>query len=34
MDVAQSFAPIKPQEEKTLMAHAVGVEPIFHLGSA
>ncbi len=33
-DVAQSFAPIRPEEEKTLMARAVGVEPIFHLGSA
>jgi aryl-alcohol dehydrogenase-like predicted oxidoreductase len=34
MDVAQSFAPIRPEEEKALMARAVGVEPIFHLGSA
>jgi len=33
MDVAQSFVPIKPAEEKTLMAHALGVEPIFHLGN-
>jgi aryl-alcohol dehydrogenase-like predicted oxidoreductase len=34
MDVAQSFTPIKPEEEKTLMARAVGVEPIFRLGNA
>ena len=34
MAVSQSFAPIKPDEEKTLMARAVGVEPIFHLGKA
>jgi aryl-alcohol dehydrogenase-like predicted oxidoreductase len=34
MDVAQSFTPIKPEEEKALMARAVGVEPIFQLGSA
>ena len=34
MDVAQSFTPIKPEEEKTLMARAAGVEPIFHLGNA
>ena len=34
MDVAESFKPIKPQEEKTLMARAVGVEPIFRLGEA
>jgi hypothetical protein len=34
MDVAQSFTPIKPGEEKALMARAEGVEPIFHLGSA
>jgi predicted aldo/keto reductase-like oxidoreductase len=34
MDVAQSFVPIKPEEEKTLMARAVGVEPIFRLGNA
>jgi hypothetical protein len=33
MDVGQSFAPIKPEEEKTLMARAMGVEPIFHLGN-
>ena len=32
MDVAQRFTPIKPQEEKTLMARVVGVEPIFRLG--
>jgi aryl-alcohol dehydrogenase-like predicted oxidoreductase len=34
MDVAQSFTPIKPEEEKALMARAVGVEPIFRLGDA
>jgi aryl-alcohol dehydrogenase-like predicted oxidoreductase len=34
MDVAQKFEPVKPEEEKVLMARAVGVEPIFHLGSA
>jgi aryl-alcohol dehydrogenase-like predicted oxidoreductase len=34
MDVAESFAPIEPEEEKALMARAAGVEPIFHLGNA
>jgi predicted aldo/keto reductase-like oxidoreductase len=34
MDVAQKFAPIKPEEEKTLMAGAHGEEPIFHLAKA
>jgi hypothetical protein len=34
MDVAQSFTPIKPEEEKALMARTAGVEPIFHLGNA
>jgi predicted aldo/keto reductase-like oxidoreductase len=34
MDVAQKFEPIKPDEEKTLMARAQGVEPIFHLAKA
>jgi aryl-alcohol dehydrogenase-like predicted oxidoreductase len=34
MDVAQSFTPITPKEEKALMARAAGVEPIFRLGSA
>ncbi|MFZ0960484.1 MAG: aldo/keto reductase [Terriglobia bacterium] len=34
MDVAQKFEPIKPEEEKTLMARAQGVEPIFHLAKA
>jgi aryl-alcohol dehydrogenase-like predicted oxidoreductase len=34
MDVAQRFARIKPEEEKTLMARAQGVEPIFHLAKA
>jgi aryl-alcohol dehydrogenase-like predicted oxidoreductase len=32
MDVAQQFEPLKPEEEKTLLARAKGVEPIFHLG--
>lgn len=32
MDVAQKFEPLKPEEEKALLARAVGVEPIFHLG--
>jgi aryl-alcohol dehydrogenase-like predicted oxidoreductase len=34
MDVAQKFQPISAEEEKTLMASAVGVEPIFRLGNA
>jgi predicted aldo/keto reductase-like oxidoreductase len=34
MDVAQNFEPIKPEEEKALMARAQGVEPIFHLAKA
>jgi aryl-alcohol dehydrogenase-like predicted oxidoreductase len=34
MDVAQNFEPIKPEEEKALLARAVGVEPIFHLAKA
>jgi aryl-alcohol dehydrogenase-like predicted oxidoreductase len=34
MDVAQNFQPISAEEEKTLMASAAGVEPIFHLGTA
>jgi aryl-alcohol dehydrogenase-like predicted oxidoreductase len=34
MDVAQSYMPLKPEEEKTLLASAKGVEPIFHLGRA
>jgi aryl-alcohol dehydrogenase-like predicted oxidoreductase len=34
MDVAQSFKPIKPDEERLLMERATGVEPIFHLGNA
>jgi hypothetical protein len=34
MDVAQKFEPIKPEEEKDLMARAQGVEPIFHLAKA
>jgi aryl-alcohol dehydrogenase-like predicted oxidoreductase len=34
MDVAQKFTPVSAEEEKTLMARASGVEPIFHLGNA
>ena len=34
MDVAQKFEPLKPEEEKALMARAQGVEPIFHLAKA
>jgi aryl-alcohol dehydrogenase-like predicted oxidoreductase len=34
MDVVQNFEPIKPEEEKALLARAVGVEPIFHLATA
>ena len=34
MDVVQNFEPIKPDEEKTLMARAQGLEPIFHLAHA
>jgi len=34
MDVAQKFEPIKPEEEKVLLARAQGVEPIFHLARA
>ncbi len=34
MDVAQKFEPIKPEEEKALLARAQGVEPIFHLANA
>jgi aryl-alcohol dehydrogenase-like predicted oxidoreductase len=34
MDVGQKFEPLKPEEEKSLMARAMGVEPIFHLGNA
>ncbi len=34
MDVAQKFEPIKPEEEKALLARAQGVEPIFHLARA
>jgi aryl-alcohol dehydrogenase-like predicted oxidoreductase len=34
MDVAQKFQPLQPEEEKTLMARAAGVEPLFHLGTA
>jgi len=34
MDVAQKFEPIKPEEEKSLLAGASGVEPLFHLAKA
>jgi aryl-alcohol dehydrogenase-like predicted oxidoreductase len=34
MDVAQKFTPLSPEEEKTLLARAQGVEPIFHLAKA
>ena len=34
MDVAQKFEPISTEEEKTLMASAAGVEPLFRLGNA
>ena len=34
MDVAQRFEPLRPEEEKTLLASASGVEPIFRLGNA
>ena len=34
MDVAQKFQPISTEEEKTLIASATGVEPIFRLGNA
>ncbi len=34
MDVAQKFEPIKPEEEKSLLAGASGAEPIFHLAKA
>jgi hypothetical protein len=34
MDVGQSFMPISPDEERLLMARAMGVQPIFHLGNA
>jgi len=34
MEVAQKFEPLKPEEEKALIARAQGVEPIFHLAKA
>lgn len=34
MDVAQKFEPLRDEEEKTLMARAAGVEPLFRLGNA
>jgi aryl-alcohol dehydrogenase-like predicted oxidoreductase len=33
MDVAQNYKPLEPHEERTLMASATGVEPIFRLGN-
>jgi aryl-alcohol dehydrogenase-like predicted oxidoreductase len=33
MDVAQHFEPIRPDEEKALLAKAEGVQPIFKLGT-
>jgi hypothetical protein len=33
MNVAQKFEPIKPEEEKALMARAAGVTPLFHLAT-
>ena len=32
--VAQRYEPIRAEEERTLLARAAGVEPIFHLGKA
>ena len=32
MDVAQSYKPLSAEEEKTLLAYAAGVTPIFQLG--
>jgi len=34
MDVGQKFEPLRAEEEKTLMARAAGVEPLFRLGNA
>jgi aryl-alcohol dehydrogenase-like predicted oxidoreductase len=34
MDVAQHFEPLRDEGEKTLMARAAGVEPLFKLGNA
>ena len=34
MDVAEKFEPLKPEEEKALLARAQGVEPLFHLAKA
>jgi aryl-alcohol dehydrogenase-like predicted oxidoreductase len=34
MDIAQRFQPLQTEEEKTLMARAKGVAPIFRLGNA
>ena len=33
MDVAQNYRPLEAHEENELLARAVGVEPIFHLGN-
>ncbi|HVU47713.1 MAG TPA: aldo/keto reductase [Terracidiphilus sp.] len=33
MDVAQTYKPLEPHEEQTLLAGGKGVEPFFHLGN-
>ncbi len=33
MDVAQNYQPLAPHDEQMLIAHANGIEPIFHLGN-
>jgi aryl-alcohol dehydrogenase-like predicted oxidoreductase len=33
MDVAQNYKPLEEHEQQALLAHATGVEPIFHLGN-
>jgi aryl-alcohol dehydrogenase-like predicted oxidoreductase len=33
MDVAQSYKPLEPHEEQTLLSGGKGVEPLFHLGN-
>ena len=33
MDVAQNYRPLEEHEQQALLAHATGVEPIFHLGN-
>jgi hypothetical protein len=34
LEVAGRFSPLKPEEEKTLLARAQGVAPLFRLGNA